>query len=344
MNIQVMNFVYKICSERFTEILLCEYRYLWYDIVIEYNKYKRSNHRCVKEEFWMKVLTYMYNGSTSVGILKNDGKEVVPVNYLGCGLVSMAEFIASTDTEKLQKLERNKELMIGIPVEEIQLLSPIVHPKQDVICLVINYYAHAEEAARFHDEAFGGERPQPIYFSKRVNRAVGHGEPVCGHFDIVDSLDYEAELAVIIGKDAKKVAEADAFDYVFGYSILNDISARNLQTSHKQWYFGKSLDDFTPIGPWIVTKNEFENPPALPIRAYVNGELRQDSNTSLMINGIAKVISQLSQGMTLQAGTIIAMGTPAGVGMGFDPPRFLKAGDVVTCEIEGIGKLTNEVH
>ena len=116
-----------------------------------------------------------------------------------------------------------------------------------------------------------------------------------------------------------------------------------MQTSHKQWYFGKNLDDFTPIGPWIVTKNEFENPPALSIRSYVNGELRQDSNTSLMINGVAKVISQLSQGMTLQAGTIIAMGTPAGVGMGFEPPKFLKAGDVVTCEIEGIGKLTNEV-
>lgn len=291
----------------------------------------------------MKVLTYMQGGRKAVGILKENGQEVVPVNYLGCGLVDMTEFIASMTEEKMRKLEKNAELMDGIPMEEVRLLSPIVHPKQDVICLGINYYAHAEEAARFHDEAFGGERPQPIYFSKRVNRAVGDGEPIDGHFDIVDSLDYEAELAVIIGKDAKNVAEADAFDYVFGYSVLNDVSARNLQTSHKQWYFGKSLDDFTPIGPWIVTKNEFENPPALPIRSYVNGELRQDSNTSLMINGVAKVISQLSQGMTLQAGTIIAMGTPAGVGMGFEPPKFLKAGDVVTCEIEGIGKLTNEV-
>ena len=121
------------------------------------------------------------------------------------------------------------------------------------------------------------------------------------------------------------------------------MSARNLQTSHKQWYFGKSLDDFTPIGPWIVTKDEFKNPPALPIRSYVNGELRQDSNTELMINGIEKVICELTQGMTLQAGTIIAMGTPAGVGMGFEPPRFLKRGDVVTCEIEGIGTMTNQI-
>lgn len=291
----------------------------------------------------MKILTYTHGGHTSIGILKKDGTAVVPINYLGCDLSDMTSVIASMTTAKLNKLEKNTELMEGIPVEEIRLLAPIVYPKQDVICLGINYYAHAEEAARFHDEAFGGERPVPIYFSKRVNRAVADGEAIDGHFDMVDSLDYEAELAVIIGKDAKNVKEEDAFDYVFGYTILNDMSARNLQTAHKQWYFGKSLDNFTPIGPWIVTKNEFENPPALPIRSYVNGELRQDSNTSLMIHGIAKVIHNLSQGMTLQAGTIIAMGTPAGVGMGFDPPKFLFAGDEVICEIEGIGRLKNKI-
>ena len=136
----------------------------------------------------------------------------------------------------------------------------------------------------------------------------------------------------------------DAFDYVFGYTILNDVSARNLQTSHKQWYFGKSLDGFTPIGPCIVTKEDFQNPPALYIRSYVNGELRQNSTTDLLIFDIAHVISELSQGMTLLPGTIIAMGTPAGVGMGFVPPNFLKAGDEVKCEIEGIGTLTNIVQ
>ena len=296
-----------------------------------------------EEEGNMKFLTYKHGGETAVGVLKQDGTEVVPVNYLGCTALDMNGFLQQLTEKKLEKLERNKELMQGIPLEEVQLLAPIPYPKQDVICLGINYYAHAEEAARFHDEAFGGERPVSIYFAKRVNRAVADGEPIDGHLDIVDSLDYEVELAVVIGKDAKNVAEEDAFSYVFGYTILNDMSARNLQTAHKQWYFGKSLDDFTPIGPWIVTKDEFENPPALPIRSYVNGELRQDSNTGLMINGVAKVISQLSQGMTLQAGTIIAMGTPAGVGMGFQPPKFLQAGDVVTCEIAGIGKLTNEI-
>ena len=291
----------------------------------------------------MKLLTYTY-ANEAVGVLKNDGSEVVPVNYLGWGVADMNEFLSCATPEKLEKLDRNKELMEGIPFSDVKLLAPIPFPRQDVICLGINYYAHAEEAARFHDEAFGGERPVPIYFSKRVNRAVADGEEIDGHFDIVEGLDYEAELAVIIGKDAKNVAESDVFEYVFGYTVLNDISARNLQTAHKQWYFGKGLDDFTPVGPWIVTKNEFENPPALAIRSYINGELRQDSNTGLMINGIAKVISELSQGMTLQAGTIIAMGTPAGVGMGFEPPKFMKQGDVVKCEIEGIGTLTNRVR
>lgn len=292
----------------------------------------------------MKFLTYSYGGKTAVGVLKADGTEIIPVNYLDFDVKDMTEFLEQQDAAKLERMARNKELMHGIPLEKATLLSPIPRPRQDVICLGINYYAHAEEAARFHDEAFGGERPEPIYFAKRINRAVADGEPIDGHPDIVDSLDYEAELAVVIGKDAKKVAEADVFEYVFGYTILNDMSARNLQTAHKQWYFGKSLDDFTPIGPWIVTKDEFTNPPALPIRSYVNDELRQDSNTGLMINGIAKVISQLSQGMTLAAGTIIAMGTPAGVGMGFQPPKFLKKGDIVKCEIEGIGTMTNEIE
>ena len=278
----------------------------------------------------MKILTYKHGGETAVGVLKNDGSEVVPVNYLGCSAIDMNTFLDVQNEKKLEKLDRNKELMQGIPLDEVQILSPIPHPKQDIVCLGINYYAHAEEAARFHDEAFGGERPVPIYFSKRINRALADGEEIDGHLDIVDSLDYEAELAVIIGKDARNVKPEEVFEYVFGYTILNDMSARNLQTSHKQWYFGKSLDDFTPIGPWIVTKDEFKNPPALPIRSYVNGELRQDSNTELMINGIEKVICELTQGMTLQAGTIIAMGTPAGVGMGFEPPRFLNSGDVVT--------------
>ena len=200
------------------------------------------------------------------------------------------------------------------------------------------------EAERFDVQAFTREKARAVYFSKRATHCQGPDTPIPGHFDIVDSLDYETELAVILGKDAVNVAEEDAFDYVFGYTIVNDVSARNLQTGHKQWYFGKGLDGFTPMGPCIVTKDEFAQPPAQAIRTWVNGELRQDAVTDELIFGIPHVIHELSQGMTLRAGTIIATGTPAGVGMGFDPPKFLQKGDVVTCQIEGIGTLENTVE
>ena len=159
----------------------------------------------------------------------------------------------------------------------------------------------------------------------------------------MDSLDYEAELAVIIGKDARDVPAEKAREYVFGYTIINDVSARNIQDRHSQWYFGKSLDTFTPMGPCIVTANEIAYPPKLKIQSRVNGELRQDSNTELLIFGIDHIISELSRGMTLKAGTIISTGTPSGVGIGFTPPVFLKSGDEVECIVEGIGSIKNRV-
>ena len=157
-------------------------------------------------------------------------------------------------------------------------------------------------------------------------------------------------MEVLAGKSKKdtgicrNVKGEDASKHIFGYTILNDISAREIQTRHKQWYFGKSLDAFTPIGPWIVTADEIAYPPELAIRSYVNGELRQDSNTNLLINDIDYIIEELSQGMTLLPASIISTGTPAGVGMGFEPPKFMKPGDVVICEIEKIGKITNPIE
>ncbi len=292
----------------------------------------------------MKFLTYCYEGREQIGVLNLEETGVIPLSACHIPFLGMNEFLDNVTESMLSKIEEErKEPAQEISLDKVIKCSPIPCPKQDIICLGINYMAHAAESARYKEEAFGGERPFAVYFSKRVNRAVPDGGKVDGHFDIVDSLDYEVELAVVIGKNAKNVSKEEAFDYVFGYTILNDISARNLQTSHKQWYFGKSLDNFTPMGPWIVTKDEFQNPPALKIRSYVNGELRQDSTTDLLIFDIAHVISELSQGMTLQAGTMIAMGTPAGVGMGFVPPNFLKKGDTIKCEIEGIGSLMNIV-
>lgn len=245
----------------------------------------------------------------------------------------------------LARLAANADTLQGaaVAVDEVQLLAPIVRPLQDVVCMGINYDAHAQEAGRFSDEAFGGERPYTIYFSKRVNRATATGEKVPAYAGLVDSLDYEAELGVVLGRDAKGVTKEEARDYVFGYTIINDISARNLQTRHKQWYLGKSLDGFTPMGPCIVTADEIGDEQSLDISSKVNGELRQSSNTRYMIQTVAGAIAELSQGMTLEVGTIIATGTPAGVGMGMTPPTFLKHGDKVVCEIEKIGRLENEI-
>ncbi len=275
----------------------------------------------------MKLITYRYADKEAVGILENEAVRPLPVNSM-VDLIEGGSIPAPTgDT---------------LSLADVELLSPIPRPRQDVICLGINYKAHADEAAGY-DAAFVKEKPIPIYFSKRVCEAVAPGGMIQSHPGLVERLDYEAELAVVIGKTAKNVPAAQAAGYIFGYTILNDVSARVLQTSHKQWYFGKGLDGFTPIGPCIVTADEIAFPPALPIRARVNGELRQDSTTDLLITGIADIIAELSSGMTLLPGTIIATGTPSGVGMGFDPPRFLKSGDVVECEIEGIGVLRNMV-
>ena len=292
----------------------------------------------------MKLLTFEYEGVRKAGVLSSDEKTVIKISVEGKEFDDIGSFIDFADESVIDSVKKLSEASKeGLNINSVKLCAPIPFPKQDIICLGINYMAHAEESARYKKEAFEGDRPFAVYFSKRVDEAVGDGGFIDGHFDIVDSLDYEAELAVVIGKDAKNISEEDAFDYVLGYTIINDISARNLQTQHKQWYFGKSLDGFTPMGPWIVTADEFDNPPVLKISSKVNGELRQNSSTDLLIFGIAHVISELSKGMTLKAGTIISMGTPAGVGMGFVPPKFLKSGDVVQCEIEKIGSITNTI-
>ncbi len=277
----------------------------------------------------MKLVTFLYQGREIPGILEHD-----TVRPLPCA--SMQALIESgTVPEPAGE---------WLPLSMVTLLAPIPHPRQDIICLGINYRDHVEEAARFSGDAFRKERPIPIYFSKRVAEAVPPNGWIDSHPGLVEQLDYEAELAVVIGRTAKDVPANQAGEYIFGYTILNDVSARVLQTAHKQWYFGKGLDGFTPMGPWITTADEVAFPPALAISSKVNGELRQHSNTSLLMTGIAEIIEELSSGITLLPGTIIATGTPAGVGMGFDPPKFLKSGDVVECTIEGIGTLCNTVR
>ncbi|MCI8455262.1 MAG: fumarylacetoacetate hydrolase family protein [Lachnospiraceae bacterium] len=295
----------------------------------------------------MKLLSYLVDRKKFIGVLNQDETWAYPISAVGMEYKDMRELIREIGRSEKEMLEfitgREPYKVPGAaPLHDIHLLAPIEEPDQDIICLGINYLEHAVESARFEKRAFKKEE-HAIYFSKRVNRAVDPDGGISAHRKLTKQLDYEAELALIIGKDAKDVAREEVRDYIFGYTIMNDVSAREVQTDHKQWYFGKSLDNFTPLGPWILTADAVEFPPKLAIQSRVNGELRQDSNTSMFINGIEDVISELSQGMTLKAGTIIATGTPAGVGMGFTPPKFLVPGDVVECIVEKIGTLRNTI-
>lgn len=290
----------------------------------------------------MKLVTYEINNEVKVGVIGDDGNKIVPVSALGYHAAEMTEFFCEIGGKVTSELYEKINAARGDDIAQCRLLSPIPQPAQDILCLGVNYKDHQDETIKA-GVAYDKSKTNTIYFGKRLNRAVGPNEYIDGHFNIVDSLDYEVELGVVIGKDAKDVALEDVQDYILGYTIVNDVSARNLQKKHQQWYFGKSLDDFTPIGPWIVTADEFDGIPQVGIRCYVNGELQQNSNTKLLINPIDFVIHELSQGMTLKAGTIIATGTPSGVAMGMDPQPWLRSGDVVRCEIDGIGILENTV-
>lgn len=275
------------------------------------------------------------------------GKTGYDVRQFGMEVQSITELIRTNSEENRKCLEnaaKTADDAKSMDLSEVKICAPIIHPDQDMICLGINYSEHSVEAARFSEDAFGGARPYTIYFSKRVNYASGTGDPIPAYEGIVDGLDYEVELGVILGKNVKNITAEEAKDSIFGYTIINDVSARNLQTRHKQWYRGKSLDGFASMGPCIVTADEVGDPENLNIKSEINGELRQNSNTGYMVQTVANAIAELSEGMTLKAGTIIATGTPSGVGMGFNPPRFLKKGDKIACHIEKIGELINYVE
>ena len=286
----------------------------------------------------MKLVTYRHSGAEHVGALTPDGSGILPLP-----VPDMNTLIETMDLPALRSAVAAAERGSALALSDVELLAPIPRPRQDVLCLGMNYLAHAEEAARYSADAFRKERPVAVYFSKRVSEAGKPDGLIPRHAGLTDRLDYEAELAVVLGRTARDVKAADAADCIFGYTVLNDVSARDLQTGHKQWYFGKSLDGATPMGPVLVTADEIAYPPALEITCRVNGELRQQSNTALLITSIGQILEELTAGMTLLPGTIIATGTPAGVGMGFDPPKFLQSGDVVECAIEGIGTLRSTV-
>ncbi len=278
-------------------------------------------------------------------VLSPDGRSVWPLAALGLPCAGLAEAIPALTAERRAALAAALAAVPPIPASEVGFESPIPCPALDVFCLGFHFMALSDVAERYAADAFRTAHEVAIYFSKRVSRAVPDGGVIPAHAGLVQRLDYECELAAVLGRDAKDLRPGEGRDYIFGYTILNDVSARDVQTAHKQWYFGKSLDGFTPMGPYILTADEVPDyPPRLSLRCFVNGEKRQDSNTALQIFDIDHVLCELSAGMTLRAGTIIATGTPAGVGMGMTPPQFLRPGDIVRCEIERLGSLTCRVE
>ncbi|AYC50792.1 hypothetical protein C7M53_05915 [Bacillus licheniformis] len=224
------------------------------------------------------------------------------------------------------------------PLSDVDLLAPIPEPRKNVICIGKNYRDHAIE--------MGSEADIPehiMVFTKAPTSVISHMEGIDAHEGVTEALDYEGELAVVIGKTGKNIPKAEALDYVFGYTIINDVTARDLQKRHKQFFIGKSLDTTCPMGPFLVHKSMIEDAGDLRVETRVNGELRQSGSTEDMIFPIADMIETLSKGMTLEAGDIIATGTPSGVGKGFNPPKFLRKGDQVDITIEPIGTLSNPV-
>lgn len=290
----------------------------------------------------MKVLFFAFNGKEEVGVLSKDGKGVYPLSAMGLNFTSVIDFIEAYDNVKNKVISGLENEPKAIALEEIKMLSPIPQPKHDILCLGLNYKAHVEEFKHAADNRQEDEK-QPVYFTKRASFVLGGGAEIPSHSDITKALDYEAELAIIIGKQCKNVKKQDVFDYIFGYSISNDVTARDLQKNHVQFTFGKGLDGFAVVGPWIVTEDEFDRPPVLGVKSIVNGEVRQDSSTGLLIYDIPYIISQLSSGITLYPGDIILTGTPGGVGFAMDPPKVLKTGDTVECVVENIGVLRNTI-
>ncbi len=233
-----------------------------------------------------------------------------------------------------------------LPFESVKLLAPIPRPAKNILCVGKNYHDHAREFHNSGVDASAGKNavPElPIIFTKWPNSVIAGGEPIPSHLDYSNSTDYEGELTVVIGPGGRGITRKNAFDHVYGYTIVNDATARTLQNTHRQWFLGKSLDGYCPMGPCIVTADEVRDVGKLRLVTKVNGEVRQDAMVSQLIFDIPTLVETLSRVMTLDPGDLIATGTCAGVGIGFNPPKYLKQGDRVAITIEPIGTLENPI-
>jgi 2-keto-4-pentenoate hydratase/2-oxohepta-3-ene-1,7-dioic acid hydratase in catechol pathway len=290
----------------------------------------------------MKIAAFLHQGQPGVGIVSADLASVQPFD------LSAAErsLGALPVIERLADGRGLPALLPAIAMRALSLTAPLPKPRRNIFCVGKNYFEHAREFAGsgFDSSAkSGGDIPAfPIYFSKVPESVIGPDAAV--EMPAASSaIDYEAELTVVIGKGGKGISKADALKHVWGYTIINDVTARDWQGRHSQWLLGKSFDTFCPMGPWLVSADELDGTNTR-VRCYVNDELRQDASTTDLIFDIPTLIETLSAGITIYPGDLIATGTPVGVGIGFKPPKYLKSGDMLRVEIDGIGSLSNPVR
>ncbi len=280
----------------------------------------------------MRLLTYLSTDGPRLGVLR--GEAVTPV--AGLDMLGLIEAGAAG-------LERARAAAEApLPLASLAVLAPIPEPRRNVFCVGINYLAHAQEAAAARFTTFKAPE-RPVFFTKATTTVNGPFAEIPFDDNVSVQIDWEAELGVVIGRRGKNISRDEAMDYVFGYTVVNDVSARDMQTAHGgQFFKGKSLDGACPMGPWIVTRDELD-PHALAIRCRVNGVTKQDSTTSDLIFSVPVLIEWLSRGMTLLPGDVLATGTPSGVGFARTPPEYLKPGDVLETEIEGLGTMRNVI-
>ena len=278
----------------------------------------------------MKLIHFIHNNIERIGILDNNDIKILDVS-------NFDELINKYSLNDLKELN-NKSLDI-IKRNDVKPLPFITNSKYDIICAGMNYYSHKEECISAGVDK--KERTASVYFSKRATTIITSGDIIDRHADITNECDYEGELGVILYKDIYKPTKEEIYDSIFGYVIINDVSARDLQRLHQQYYFAKSLDTYTVMSEVLVTKDTFNDYPSLNIKTYINYELRQNDSTDNMIYSIEDMLLELSRGMTLKSGTILSTGTPSGVGMGMNPKAFLKENDKIRIEIENIGILEN---
>ena len=291
----------------------------------------------------MKLATIRREGSAQVALVDSDEARVWPVAPPAWAPASFGMLDVIRGFRDLRDGLRPQGA--GIPLSEVELLAPIPQPRRNLMCVGKNYHEHAKEFANSGFDATAKEvvPEAPVVFSKPPSAVIGPGEPIPSYLDPTSSVDYEGELAVVIGTGGRGISRADALSHVFGYTIVNDVTARTLQQKHRQWILGKGIDGFCPMGPAILTADEVPDPTDLRVRTWINDEPRQDAPVADLIFDIPTLIETISAGISLEPGDIVATGTPAGVGIGFSPPKFLQPGDRVRVEISRIGVLENPV-